>query len=301
MENLPTDHFVTSLQFTPKAYTDVYPAIDPTSPALSQAGKVIIITGASRGIGSRGFAKSFAQANPKGIVLVARDAAKLKETEEMLKKINPNVQYLSVPTDISGEESVEALFEKVKSTFGTADVLISNAAISGAEPGKLQDMDPKGWWAAFEVNVYGTFLVTRNFLKLLGPEKPGTIVTLTSGAGPWVFPMTSSYSLTKLVDIQINEFIHVENPNVTAIALHPGVVRTDMMIDMFERFAHDTPELVGGTGVWLASGDKTWLSARYLHANWDVGGLEARREEIERDGLLKMKLNAVLGTEQFKA
>lgn len=53
MENLPPDHFVTSWQFTPKAYIDVYPAIDPTSPANSQAGKVIVITGASRGLGSR--------------------------------------------------------------------------------------------------------------------------------------------------------------------------------------------------------------------------------------------------------
>lgn len=49
MENLPTDHFITSLQFTPKTYQDVYPAIDPKNNSL--AGKVAIITGASRGIG----------------------------------------------------------------------------------------------------------------------------------------------------------------------------------------------------------------------------------------------------------
>lgn len=147
----------------------------------------------------------------------------------------------------------------------------------------------------------GTYLVTRHFLKVLGSEKPGLIITVTSGAGAFVFPQTSAYSLTKLVGVRINEFLQVENPNVTAIGLHPGIIKTDMTTDMFLKFANDTPELVGGTGVWLASGDKKWLSGRYLHTNWDVDGLEARREEVERDDLLKMKLNAVLGTEQFKA
>jgi hypothetical protein len=50
---LPNDYFTTSMQFTKTLHSDVYPAIDPKSPALSQAGKVIIITGASRGLGRR--------------------------------------------------------------------------------------------------------------------------------------------------------------------------------------------------------------------------------------------------------
>jgi hypothetical protein len=53
MDQLPDDYFVTSLAWTKHTYRDQYPSIDPTSPALSQAGKVIIITGASRGLGAR--------------------------------------------------------------------------------------------------------------------------------------------------------------------------------------------------------------------------------------------------------
>jgi hypothetical protein len=48
---LPPDYFITSMQFTNEVHTDVYPSIDPTTPALSQAGKVVIVTGASRGLG----------------------------------------------------------------------------------------------------------------------------------------------------------------------------------------------------------------------------------------------------------
>ena len=53
MEKLPSDFFVTANQFTENVYRDVYPAIDPSSEALSQAEKVIIVTGASRGIGKK--------------------------------------------------------------------------------------------------------------------------------------------------------------------------------------------------------------------------------------------------------
>jgi hypothetical protein len=53
MDQLPDDYFVTSTQFKKHVYRDAYPSIDPTSPALSQKGKVIIITGASRGLDAR--------------------------------------------------------------------------------------------------------------------------------------------------------------------------------------------------------------------------------------------------------
>jgi hypothetical protein len=51
--SLPNDYFITSMQFTKTIHTDVYSSIDPTTPALSQAGKVVIITGASKGLGRR--------------------------------------------------------------------------------------------------------------------------------------------------------------------------------------------------------------------------------------------------------
>jgi hypothetical protein len=53
MENLPKDYLITSLQFTKKTFQDVYPAIDPADPSNSLAGKIAIITGASRGIGGQ--------------------------------------------------------------------------------------------------------------------------------------------------------------------------------------------------------------------------------------------------------
>jgi len=98
-------------------------------------------------------------------------------------------------------------------------------------------------------------------------------------------------------------YVAVENPNVVAVALHPGIVDTDMVVDMFRRFALDTPELVGGVAVWLASWDekagKEFLSGRFVSANWDVEGLVGRKEEITEKGLLKMDIKAELGAGQF--
>lgn len=98
-------------------------------------------------------------------------------------------------------------------------------------------------------------------------------------------------------------YVAAENPNVIATALHPGVIPTAMTKDYFMRFALDTPELVGGVGVWLAGWtgpERGFLSGRFVAANWDVEDLVARREEILERNLLKVGLNAVLGAEQFE-
>lgn len=229
MENLPTDIFVTSAAYTPTVYRDQYPSIDPTKPALSQAGKVVIITGASSGIGARGFAPAFAKAGPKAMFLVGRNLQRLRATQEMVRAINPNVEYISVPTDLSNLASVDALFGIVKSRYGHADVLVNNAG-TFAQGDLLGNVDPRAWWSDFEVNVKGTFLATRGFLSLLGTEREGSIVTLAPSAATSVFPGMSAYSISKMGALKVAEYVAVEYPNVTSVTLQPGIVLTDMVI-----------------------------------------------------------------------
>lgn len=159
------DYFVKTQQFTAKTYRDVYPAIDPTNSALSQAGKVVIITGASQGLGAQvsrtsptdrtsssdrltspqGFAQSFAATGPKALVLVARNAKKLEEVAASINEKFPRVDTLTVPTDVADPASVAALFEKVKSKYGHADVLVNNAAVFNSLA-PIKDDDHKVWW-----------------------------------------------------------------------------------------------------------------------------------------------------------
>lgn len=125
-----------------------------------------------------------------------------------------------------------------------------------------------------QTNVRGVFLITQGFLRLLGKERKGSIVTLTTAAAVMVFPGMSSYSLSKLASMQLQAFIAAENPNVTAVALHPGIVLTDMTLDYFLPYAKDTPELVGGVGVWLSTEKAEFLNGRYIEAN--VGACPSR-------------------------
>jgi hypothetical protein len=97
-------------------------------------------------------------------------------------------------------------------------------------------------------------------------------------------------------------YVAAEHPNVIATALHPGVVSTAMTKEYFRRFALDTPQLVGGVGVWLSGWegvDRGFLSGRFVSANWDVEDLVGRREEIVGRDLLKVGLNAELGADLF--
>lgn len=145
---LPVDVFVTSLQFTKNTYQDIYPAIDPTQPSLSLAGKVVIITGASRGIGGYGVVPAVAKAGAKGIVLVGTNYEKLVANEAKVHAINPAIKTLPVATEISDPKAVANLFAQVASTFGHADVLAHVAAI-GVGNGKFHEEEPATWWKNF--------------------------------------------------------------------------------------------------------------------------------------------------------
>lgn len=109
----------------------------------------------------------------------------------------------------------------------------------------------------------------------------------------------SSYFLSKLAALQLSAFVAAENENVTAVSVHPGLVATDMTLDMFRPFAFDAPALVGGTAVWLCSGRARFLGGRFVAVNWDVEELEGRREEIVRDGLLEVGIRGEFGADLF--
>jgi NAD(P)-dependent dehydrogenase (short-subunit alcohol dehydrogenase family) len=148
--------------------------------------------------------------------------------------------------------------------------------------------------------VKGTFLVTQGFLKLLGKEKKGAIISLTTFAAHMPFPGLSAYSISKLALTQLQAFIAVENPNVTAVAVHPGLILTDATLDYFKPFAKDSPELLGGLGVWLATENATFLSGKYVEVNWSVDELMERKDEIVKEWKLSIGIKGEFGSEQFE-
>jgi NAD(P)-dependent dehydrogenase (short-subunit alcohol dehydrogenase family) len=99
-------------------------------------------------------------------VLVARNDAQLAEAAQDVRDIDAGIKVLTVPTDVSDETAVAALFDKVKSSFGTADVLVNNAGLSGAEE-YIHAVDPKAWWKLMVCVFPASFSTIRFFVHLL--------------------------------------------------------------------------------------------------------------------------------------
>ncbi|EDR07590.1 uncharacterized protein LACBIDRAFT_298669 [Laccaria bicolor S238N-H82] len=111
-------HLFEKFQFTKKNYRDVYPALE-SSVVESQAGKTVIITGGSQGIG-KAIALAFAKASAQNLILASRSVAKLETTKAEILKMNSKSNVLVVGVDTTCEADVEKLEKIVKDTFGHA-------------------------------------------------------------------------------------------------------------------------------------------------------------------------------------
>ena len=233
LEHLDPNHFARQGAFTKQIFRDVYPSIDPTSPAMSQRGKVIVISGAGSGIGASGIVPAFAKAGARAVILVGRRAANIHDTAVNLRQHFPSIQVIEAPIDITESEAIETLHASIEADFGHADVLVNNAGVQSG-PAKIAESDDLKWWADFEINTRGTYLITRMFLKLLSTNGHGFIINITSGASTVILPTMSSYGISKLAVNRMTEYVAAESPNVVSITLDPGTVNTDMLPGMFQ-------------------------------------------------------------------
>lgn len=235
-------------------------------------------------------------------MLLAQNEQKLQAVEAAARKINPNVQILSIPTDITSKESVDAAFAKIASTFGAADILVNNAGVNLDGEGSLvADVDPDVWWQNFEVNVKGAFLVMRAFLRQLpSKESPATILSLVTLAAWKVFPQLSGYGISKAGALNLAQHIAGGYPNVTVISIHPGMAETDMLMDQFRHFKLHTPELIGGQAVWLSHPHARFLSGRTVGSHWSVDDLLEKKEEIIANNLLTVDLTGDFDGSRFQ-
>jgi len=189
-------------------------------------GKVAFITGAGRGIG-KAIAIKLAKEGVN-IGLLARSTDALKEVASEIEIIGVNASYASV--DISSLEQVEQAIEKITNELGPTDILVNNAGIGGFE--KLVDMDPEEWKEIIDVNLMGTFYVTRTVLPQLIEKNGGDIINISSTAGLTGIPGSSAYSASKFGVIGLSESLaHEVRPNnIRVTALTPSTVATDLAI-----------------------------------------------------------------------
>ena len=191
-------------------------------------GKNALITGAGKGIG-----KALAIALAKEGVNVALLARTSSDLELVAKEVSDlGVKALVVTADVSSIESVNIAAEKVYKKFNNIDILINNAGIG--KFGKFMELEPFQWEQIINVNLMGTYYVTRAFLPKMISEKMGDIINISSTAGLKGNAMTSAYSASKFGVLGLTESLmqEVRKHNIRVTALTPSTVGTDMAIDL---------------------------------------------------------------------
>lgn len=279
-----------------------YPAIDPgTTLKGSAAGKVVLISGASSGIG-RATAVAFAQAGAKTVYVTARSAEALEETKVMVGRANPETACAYQLCDVTDEAQVKAAVEDCVTRFGGIDVVDANAGYLG-EWKKIGESDPASWWRTWEVNLKGTYYVVRYTVPhLIEAAKRsaegsagGHLILISSLGAQLLMPGASDYQTSKHALNRVCEFVNLDHgeDGVKCFAVHPGGVPTALAKNMPEAVhanLTDQPDLAAGFIVWLCSGGADWARGRYLSANWDVDELTRLKDQIVADDLLVNRL-----------
>jgi NAD(P)-dependent dehydrogenase (short-subunit alcohol dehydrogenase family) len=142
------------------------------------AGKVALVTGASRGIGAV-TARAFAQAGA-AVVLAARDRQALEQVAEDIDK--EGGQALPVPTDVGDADAVERLVRRAEDTFGRLDFSFNNAT-DGPMPAPLAEIDPEEFDLGIRINIRGTFLGMKYQIPAMLRSGGGAIVNMASMGG----------------------------------------------------------------------------------------------------------------------
>ena len=185
--------------------------------------KVVLITGASSGIGKQ-TAIEFAKLG-SSIILVARRKNKLEQVENELKQFNVNT--LVCTCDVSKKDQVEKMSKIVLEKFNSIDILVNNAGF--AIYGSVYDLSINDIESQMETNYFGMIYCTKNFLPLMLEKKSGHIVNVASVAASFGLPGIASYCASKFAMLGFSEGLKHElsGTGVGITVVSPIMVKTD--------------------------------------------------------------------------
>ena len=236
--------------------------------------KVILVTGASRGIGAE-IARKLATAGAKVIVNYAgsQDVA-----EQVVNDINASGgEALAVQADVSNAGQVKALFDKAIETFGRIDVLVNNAGVMITKP--LKDTTDEEFTRQFDINVRGTFNTMREAATRLADN--GSIINFSTSVNRIMLPGYSTYVATKAAVEQLTRVFSKEigSRGINVNSISPGPTNTELFtkgkpqelidrlasLSAFNRIAE--PDDIAQVVVFLASDEAKWITAQNIGAN----------------------------------
>ncbi len=183
---------------------------------------VVIVSGASRGLGAA-IALEAAHLGAN-IVLAARSWDRLMEVARQIEGIGS--QVLAVQGDVRQEGDCRRIVEQTLERFGRIDALVNNAGV--LEPiAPIAEARPQEWWDNWAVNVMGVVMLIQMTLPHLRRSR-GRVVNISSGAAVNVIGGWGAYSSAKVAINHLTRILASEEADITALAVRPGVVDTEM-------------------------------------------------------------------------
>jgi NAD(P)-dependent dehydrogenase (short-subunit alcohol dehydrogenase family) len=236
-------------------------------------GKVVIVTGASRGIGAAS-ALAFADVGAS-VVLAARTADAIAALAGQITQRGGRA--LAVPTDVTDPASMERLVDDVVATFGRLDAAFNNAG-SGQMPKPLAEISFEDFEAGLKANLYSVFLGMRFEIPAMLASGGGAIVNMSSTVGLQGAPGMGPYAAGKpgVVGLTRTAAVDYANRNIRVNALAPGPIENELMA------AHMTDErrrIISGrvpmgrlgrteevayAAVWLCSDEASFITGAVL-------------------------------------
>jgi NAD(P)-dependent dehydrogenase (short-subunit alcohol dehydrogenase family) len=217
------------------------------------AGRLALVTGASRGIGAA-TAEAIAAAGAH-VAMAARDGDALELVAEQIRAAGGAAT--TVPTDVSSVQDIDRLFAAVASTGQLAALVCAAGVLT---PAPFADTTPALWERTLAVNLTGSFLCCRSAFVAMRAAGQGRIVNIASLSGIYAtekFPGLAAYNVSKYGVIGLTEAVATEGKElgISAICLSPGAVDTEML-------ARANPELRPG----LSAGDVAELIVSLLNS-----------------------------------
>jgi NAD(P)-dependent dehydrogenase (short-subunit alcohol dehydrogenase family) len=194
------------------------------------AGKNILITGASQGLG-REMSLRFAREGAAGLSLVARHVDQLNKVRELVRKVAPNIDMVVIEADVSKARDIERIVASTLAQFkGHLDVLVNNASTIGPSPmPDLLDYPVEDFRSVLDTNLIGPFLLIKSALPAM-IESGGSIINVTSDAGQVGYPGWGAYGISKfgLEGMSQTWASELENTEVRVNWVDPGSMNTAM-------------------------------------------------------------------------
>jgi len=236
---------------------------------MDLAGRVAVITGASRGLG-KAMALSLAPAGVR-LALVARDVERLSAVAEEARKLGAEAEVFQA--DIANEAQVIQLEQQVLRVFGPANILINNAGINIRKFCVEYTLDE--WNSVLTTNLTSVFLMCRAFVPHMKGRGYGRVINITSIMAHISLPQRTVYCASKAGLLGFTRALALEHArdNITVVAISPGPFATEMTEGIIndpeksEQFMSHTPmrrwgdpKDVGKLALFLCSEDASFIT-----------------------------------------